>query len=184
MASDIIIPQRTTANKRVGMAAKPPYCTQDRDLKNLLYGYFGWVYDFANGDLYQPLFGLTAKTLDGKEQTVCEGHVVLFRVDGEPILGGDFGVIVWRDYSFMIAWANNEDYPTPVIDVDVLDLTILCHVKDIVDGTIPCWECKNGKKYSPQELVAETGQPPSVWDCPACDGTGRRNVTIAPEGER
>lgn len=148
----------------------------------------GWIFDGKTGKLYQPLFGLTAKTLDGKERTGVEGDIILY----PDLIKQRFGVVAWdrKCNSFVVAIPDYNDEPQSLVTEQetMNDCTILGHVSDIANG-VPCWECYD--EFGPPEPNDGTKLPTKKqWNhafhrnhnnCPACDGTGRRSVVVKGE---
>ena len=163
--TDIIIPPPSDATNR--LFSEPRILHREQvSVADLILE--GWIFDEKTGKLYQPLFGLTAKTLDGKERTVVEGDIVYFGMSG---VDAPCGVIVYSQHGFIIATGLGVGTIAEFLD-EGSSFTILGHVSDIANG-VPCWECGGTGYYGGPRL----GDEP----CPACDGTGRRRVVVKGE---
>lgn len=175
----ITLPHWTTANERLFGNKIHPKNYGMHFVDNLRND--GWIIE-NNGDMYQPLFGLTAKTIDGKERTVVEGDVLLAK---HKIFGDIIATIAWNKN----AHGFNARYMGKVVDEFVWvqlwdfikhDPTVLCHCTEIVaaGGKLNCWECGGVGKvfwdHNDQETGDNLGKAEDT--CPTCHGVGQHNV--------
>ncbi len=140
----------------------------------------GWKH--CGADWFQPLFGLTAKTIDGGERAVVEGDVFKgVRTDGSP-----FMVVRWvQKYSkynyyhagFQFSYADG-------VDCDLYshrDLILLAHCTDIVakGDRLTCWEChgnRNKGGRASQEVFMGGERSRIDPPCPTCHGEGQHEI--------
>lgn len=164
---DLHLPKPTTWNERAfGRNIRRPDFSQILPL-------YGWIDD--EGNLYQPLFGLTAKDTKGKVRTVVEGDVIAKAGIGN---GYSLWLVEHHEWSFRLQCIHNGErfYHDLSMLVEHNNLfTILCHATDIVaaGNKLTCWSCE-GTGEAPKQCGEGTGLMMSK--CPTCHGEGQHKI--------
>lgn len=172
------LPKPTTANERLWpIQLEPKY----QVFVNSLLEKNWWKHHGA--DWFQPLFGLTAKTIDGGERTVVEGDIILWAKNRSGILlwDSDINCFMFRFLSEKFLF-----YDHSARKECVKDYVILSHCTDIVaaGNVLECWGC-GGERTVPKKDACEImawpdptkPQPPAMHEtCPTCHGEGTFNI--------